>query len=143
MTTFVLLSVFLGCFTWRLGTPCSTALFWSYEIACWGLIILLGGTAFVLQRKAALIIDAGEYYGLHERGVELLEAFAIMPDVEGRVSSGFKSWMGPPDALILSDDDDEESGAHPVHGGLDDVWEGDATEYLDSSEHIAKSGMIG
>ena len=136
MITYVLLSIFLGIFTLRLGTSCSVALFWCYEVACWGLVVLLGATAFFLQRKAAVIMDAGEYYGHHERGVELLEAIAITPEMEDRVEAGFKSWMGPPDGVLS---DDGESG---VNDGLDDVWEGDATEYLEASEHLSKS-MIG
>lgn len=138
MVTYVLLSIFLGIFTLRLGTSCSVALFWCYEVACWGLVVLLGATAFLLQRKAAVIMDAGAYYGHHERGVELLEAIAITPEMEGRVAAGFKSWMGPADALLS--DDEESAGGH--HDGLDDVWEGDATEYLEAPEHLSKS-MIG
>lgn len=105
MTTFMILSVVLGLFTLGLGTSCAVTLFWCYEVACWGLVILLGATAFVLHRKAAVIIEAGEYYyGHHERGVELLEAIPILPDIE------------PP---ILSEDEEEN--------GLDDVWKDDAT----------------
>jgi hypothetical protein len=138
MITYVLLSIFMGIFILRLGTSCSIALFWCYEVACWGMIILLGATAWLLQRKAAVIMDAGEYYGHHERGVELLEAMAITPDMEDRVDAGFKSWMGPAHT-ILSDDDDEESNTRGLD--LDGVWEGDATEYLDASEHLSKSSM--
>lgn len=144
MITFVLLSIFMGIFILRLGTPCSIALFWCYEVACWGLIILLGSTAYLLQRKAAVILDAGEYYGHHERGVELLEAMAITPEMESRVAAGFKSWMGPAHS-VLSDDEENNGGSSFFEGlDVDEVWEGDATEYLDASEHLSKSSsMIG
>jgi len=139
MITYVLLSIFMGIFILRLGTSCSIALFWCYEVACWGLIILLGATAFLLQRKAAVILDAGTYYGQHERGVELLEAMAITPEMEDRVAAGFKSWMGPAHA-VLSDDEENNGGSSRYEGlDMDDVWEGDATEYLDASEHLYKS----
>ncbi|BBN11321.1 hypothetical protein MPTK1_5g10900 [Marchantia polymorpha subsp. ruderalis] len=124
VAVFVLLALFLGSSILTLETECSIALFWCYEVVCWGTSILLAGTAFFLRRKAAVIMDAGEFYGSHLRGVELLEApVSDEPDsvIEKRIADGFKSWSG------VGDSDDEEIG-QGVHTGLDDVWEEDDDE---------------
>ncbi|CAM8916310.1 unnamed protein product [Rhodiola kirilowii] len=91
-----------------LGSNCSVPLFWCYEVASWGLVILFGGTTFFLRRKAAQILD--EYRSPSSRfaGLELLETnsdVVITPDVERRVHESFKSWMG---SSILSSDDEDE-----------------------------------
>ncbi|KAI6680045.1 hypothetical protein NL676_033926 [Syzygium grande] len=103
---FGLLAIFLGSSLLTLGSSCSVPLFWCYEISTWGLVVLYGGTAFFLKRKAAVILDAGEY-GSRTLGLEMLEAnpLEVTPDVERRVNEGFKSWMGP--SLLSSDEEDE------------------------------------
>lgn len=79
-------------------------LFWSYEIASWGLIILYGGTAYILRRKAAVILDEGNYAS-HNLGLEMLEpSTKVTPDMERRVNEGFKAWMGS--SLLSSDEED-------------------------------------
>lgn len=117
---FVLLALFLGSTILTLESDCSVALFWCYEVVCWGLAFLFGGTAFFLKRKAAVILDEGEYYGSHTVGVEMLEATPQLPqaEIERRINAGFSSWMGP--SLLSSDEEDE-----PQNSGLDDIWEED------------------
>lgn len=85
---------------------CSTPLFWCYEVASWGLAVLYGGTAFFLRRKAAVILDEGNFSG-RNLGLEMLEAnpLEVTPEVERRVSEGFKAWMGS--SLLSSDEEDE------------------------------------
>ncbi|KAH6760615.1 transmembrane protein [Perilla frutescens var. hirtella] len=104
---FGLLALFLGSTLLTLGSSCSLPLFWCYEIASWGLVILHGGAAFFLRRKAAVILDESDSAG-RNMGLEMLEAnpTEVTPDVERRVSEGFKSWMGP--SLLSSDDDEDE-----------------------------------
>ncbi|KAL0311988.1 UNVERIFIED_CONTAM: hypothetical protein Sradi_5598100 [Sesamum radiatum] len=82
--------------------PC----FVCYEIACWGLVILHGGAAFFLRRKAAVILDESDFAG-RNIGLEMLEATPpeVTPDMERRVNEGFKSWMGP--SFLSSDEEDE------------------------------------
>ncbi|KAE8700414.1 RNA polymerase I-associated factor PAF67 isoform 2 [Hibiscus syriacus] len=58
---FGVLSSFLGSGLLTLGSSCTLPLFWRYEIAVWGLVILYGGTAILLRRKAAVILDEGEF----------------------------------------------------------------------------------
>lgn len=83
-------------------------LFWCYEIASWGLVILYGGTAFFLRRRAAVILDESNFSG-RNIGVEMLEAnpVEVNPEVERRVTEGFKSWMGT--SILSSDDEDDQS----------------------------------
>lgn len=102
---FGLLALFLGSSLLTQGSSCSLALFWCYEIAAWGLVILYGGTAFFLRRKAAVILDEGEFSG-RNFGLEMLESGPrdVTPDVERRVNEGFKSWMGS--SLLSSDEED-------------------------------------
>lgn len=102
---FGLLALFLGSSLLTLGSSCSLSLFWCYEIAAWALVILYGGTAFFLRRKAAVILDEGEFSGKNF-GLEMLEAAPrdVTPDVERRVNEGFKSWMGS--SLLSSDEED-------------------------------------
>ncbi|OUZ99979.1 hypothetical protein BVC80_9069g99 [Macleaya cordata] len=102
---FGLLALFLGSSVLTLGSNCSLPLFWCYEIASWGLVILYGGTAFLLRRKAAIILDEGDFAG-RNFGLEMLEAAPqeVTPEVERRVNEGFKSWMGS--SLLSSDDED-------------------------------------
>lgn len=103
---FGLLALFLGSTLLTLGSSCSLPLFWCYEIASWGLVILHGGAAFFLRRKAAVILDESDFAG-RNIGLEMLEAnpTEVTPDVERRVNEGFKAWMGP--SLLSSDEDDE------------------------------------
>ncbi|GLJ29391.1 hypothetical protein SUGI_0579540 [Cryptomeria japonica] len=117
---FVLLALFLGSTILTLESDCSVTLFWCYEVVCWGLVVIFAGTAFFLRRKAAVILDEGEYYGSHTVGLEMLEAAPQLPqaEIEKRVNAGFSSWMG---SSFLSSD--EEDGPHI--NGLDDIWEDD------------------
>ncbi|KAK4756578.1 hypothetical protein SAY87_006705 [Trapa incisa] len=103
---FGLLALFLGSSLLTLGSNCSLPLFWCYELSSWGLVILYGGTAFSLRRKAATILDEGES-GSQNLGLEMLEAnpLEVTPEVERRVNEGFKSWMG---SSFLSSDEEEE-----------------------------------
>nr|XP_011459006.1 PREDICTED: uncharacterized protein LOC101308147 [Fragaria vesca subsp. vesca] len=103
---FGLLALFLGTTLLTLGgSYCSVPLFWCYEIAIWGLAILYGGTAFFLRRRAAVILDEGEF-GSRNLGLEMLESpVEVTPDVERRVDEGFKTWMGS--SLLSSDEEDE------------------------------------
>jgi len=103
---FGLLALFLGSSLLTLGSSCSLPLFWCYEIVSWGLVILHGGTAVFLRRKAAIILDEGSFSG-RNLGLEMLEAnpYEVTPDVERRVNEGFKTWMGS--SLLSSDEEDE------------------------------------
>lgn len=103
---FAVLALFLGSTLLTLGSSCSLALFWCYEIATWGLTILHGGASFFLRRKAATILDENDFAG-RNIGLEMLEADPIefTPDVERRVNDGFKTWMGP--SFLSSDEEDE------------------------------------
>ncbi|KAG6389489.1 hypothetical protein SASPL_150957 [Salvia splendens] len=103
---FGLLALFLGSTLLTLGSSCSLPLFWCYEIASWGFVILHGGAAFFLRRKAAVILDESDS-GSRNTGLEMLEAspIEVTPEVERRVTEGFKSWMGP--SILSSDDEDE------------------------------------
>ncbi|TYI22574.1 hypothetical protein ES332_A06G113000v1 [Gossypium tomentosum] len=110
---FGLLALFLGSSLLTLGSSCSLPLFWCYEIASWGLVILYGGTAIFLRRRAAIILDEGEF-GSRTLGLEMLEANPLeaTPDVERRVNEGFKAWMGS--SLLSSDEEDEPESYHEV-----------------------------
>lgn len=101
-------------------SDCSSILFWCYEVMCWGLVVLFGGAAFFLRRKAAVILDEGEHYGSLTVGLEMLEAPPQLSqaELERRINVGFNSWMG---SSLLSSD--EEDGLCTT--GLDDVWEDD------------------
>ncbi|KAK6927382.1 hypothetical protein RJ641_005973, partial [Dillenia turbinata] len=103
---FGLLALFLGSSLLTLGSSCSQALFWCYEIASWGLVILYGATALFLKRKAAVILDEGGF-AARNFGLEMLEAtpMDVTPDVERRVNEGFRTWMG---SSILSSDEEDE-----------------------------------
>lgn len=104
---FGLLALFLGSTLLTLGSSCSLPLFWCYEIASWGLVILHGGAAFYLRRNAAVILDESESASGRNIGLEMLEAnpTEVTPEVERRVTEGFKAWMGP--SFLSSDDEDE------------------------------------
>lgn len=97
-------------------------LFWCYEIASWGLVSLHGATAFFLRRKAGLVLDESNFAG-RNLGLEMLEAnpLEVTPDVERRVSEGFKSWMGS--SYLSSDEEDEQTEdyqeALPIRTNLD------------------------
>ncbi|XP_057957373.1 uncharacterized protein LOC131150576 isoform X1 [Malania oleifera] len=116
-TVYGLLALFLGSSLLTVGSSCSLPLFWCYEIASWGLVILYGGTAFFLRRKAAVILDEGDFAG-RNLGLEMLEAspLQVTPDVERRVNEGFRAWMGS--SLLSSDEEDEpdsyEEVPHPA-----------------------------
>ncbi|KAJ7958582.1 Eukaryotic translation initiation factor 3 subunit L [Quillaja saponaria] len=107
------LALFLGSSLLTLGSSCSLPLFWCYEIATWGLVILYGGTAFFLRRKAAVILDEGDFSG-RNLGLEMLEAnpLEVTPEVERRVNEGFKAWMGA--SLLSSDEEDEPDSYQEV-----------------------------
>ncbi|POO03943.1 Transmembrane protein [Trema orientale] len=109
---FGLLALFLGSSLLTLGNSCSKPLFWCYEFASWGLVILYGGTAFFLRRRAAIILDDGD--SGRNLGLEMLVAnpLEVTPDVERRVNEGFKAWMGS--SLLSSDEEDEPDGYHEV-----------------------------
>lgn len=104
---FGLLALFLGSSLLTLGSSCTLPLFWCYEIATWGLVILHGGTAISLRRKTTAIPDEGDLSG-RNMGLEMLEAnpVEITPDVERRVTEGFKTWMGS--SLLSSDEEDDQ-----------------------------------
>lgn len=110
---FGLLALFLGSTLLTLGSSCSAPLFWCYEVASWGLVILYGGTAFFLRRKAAVILDESDFSG-RNLGVEMLEAnpMEVTPDVERRVNESFKAWMGP--SFLSSDEEDESDNYQEV-----------------------------
>ncbi|KAK1550025.1 hypothetical protein Q3G72_012489 [Acer saccharum] len=114
---FGLLALFLGSSLLTLGSSCSVPLFWCYEIASWGLVILFAGAAFFLRRKAAVVLDEGDSGG-RNLGLEMFEAnpLEITPDVERNVNEGFKAWMGS--SLLSSDDEDESDGYQEVHTPL-------------------------
>ncbi|XP_020217844.1 uncharacterized protein LOC109801235 [Cajanus cajan] len=103
---FGLLALFLGSSLLTLESNCSKPLFWCYEIASWGLVVLFVGTAIFLRRKAATILDEGNFSG-RNTGLEMLETnpLEVTPEVERRVNEGFKAWMGP--SLLSSDEEDE------------------------------------
>ncbi|CAM6095568.1 unnamed protein product [Calypogeia fissa] len=108
---FALLALFLGSSILTLQTDCSVALFWCYEVVCWGTAFLLAGSAIFLRRKAAVIMDVGSHYGSRTVGVELLEAPPVEPYhvIEERILEGFKSWSGGPDS------DGEQEVSHEDH----------------------------
>lgn len=108
---FGLLALFLGSSLLTLGSSCSLPLFWCYEISSWGLVILYAGTAIFLRRRAAGILDEGEF-GSRTLGLEMLETnpLDVTPDVERRVSEGFRAWMGS--SLLSSDEEDEPESDH-------------------------------
>ncbi|XP_065849656.1 uncharacterized protein [Euphorbia lathyris] len=114
---FGILALFLGSSLLTLGSSCSLPLFWCYEIATWGLVILYGGTAFFLRRKAAMILDESDFSS-RNRGLEMLEAnpLEVTPEVERRVNEGFKAWMGS--SLLSSDDEDEPDNSNLEVSGL-------------------------
>ncbi|KAJ0989253.1 hypothetical protein J5N97_007609 [Dioscorea zingiberensis] len=102
---FGLMALFLGSSILTLGSSCSIPLFWCYEIASWGLVILYGGTAFFLRRKAAAILDESDFTG-RNLGLEMSESvIEVTPEMERRVNEGFKTWMGS--SLLSSDEEDE------------------------------------
>ncbi|XP_071696172.1 uncharacterized protein [Rutidosis leptorrhynchoides] len=111
---FGLLALFLGSTLLTLGSKCSIPLFWCYEISSWGLVILYGGTAIQLRKKAGSIHDETEF-AARNLGLEMLETNPIEfnPDVERRVNEGFRSWMGS--AYLSSDDDEEEVDPNGYH----------------------------
>ncbi|KAL7159356.1 hypothetical protein ABFS83_01G021800 [Erythranthe nasuta] len=104
--TFGLLALFLGSTLLTLGSRCSLPLFWLYEIAAWGLVILHAGAAFFLRKRAVLLLDEADFAG-RNIGLEMLEASPtqVTPDMERRVTEGFKAWMGP--SFLSSDEEDE------------------------------------
>ncbi|WCJ29834.1 hypothetical protein M5689_011438 [Euphorbia peplus] len=108
---FGVLALFLGSSLLTLGSRCSLPLFWCYEIATWGLVILYGGTAFFLRRKRAMILDESDFSS-RNHGLEMLEAnpVEVTPEVERRVNEGFKAWMGS--SLLSSDDEDEPDNSN-------------------------------
>ncbi|KAB2619271.1 hypothetical protein D8674_015140 [Pyrus ussuriensis x Pyrus communis] len=102
---FGLLALFLGSSLLTQGSSCSLPLFWCYEFGSWGMVVLYGGTAFFLRRRAAAILDEGEFGG-RNLGLEMLEnPVEVSPEVERRVNEGFKAWMGS--SLLSSDEEDE------------------------------------
>ncbi|KAK4277013.1 hypothetical protein QN277_015083 [Acacia crassicarpa] len=118
---FGLLALFLGSSLLTFVSNCSVPLFWCYEVSSWGLVILYGGTAFFLRRKAAVILDEGDFSG-RNTGLEMLEAnpMEVTPEVERRVHEGFKAWMGS--SLLSSDEEDEPASYNEVphaHTNLD------------------------
>eukprot|EP00262_Sarcandra_glabra_P012720 TRINITY_DN3338_c0_g2_i1.p1 TRINITY_DN3338_c0_g2~~TRINITY_DN3338_c0_g2_i1.p1 ORF type:complete len:290 (+),score=40.81 TRINITY_DN3338_c0_g2_i1:404-1273(+) len=112
---FGLLALFLGSSLLTLGSDCSLPLFWFYEISTWGLVLLYGGTAFFLRRKAAVILDEASFSG-RNLGLEMLEAppqHVTMREMERRLNEGFKTWMGS--GLLSSDEEDEPDNYLEVH----------------------------
>lgn len=110
------MALFLGSSLLTLGSSCSIPLFWCYEIASWGLVILYGFTSFFLRRKAAVTLDESDFAG-RNLGLEMSEsAVEVTPEMERRVHEGFKSWMGS--SLLSSDEedgpDDYLEEGHPI-----------------------------
>jgi hypothetical protein len=93
----------------------------------WSFVLLYGSTFLFLRRKAAVILDDGEFYGARTVGMELLEGYVDPPSpgMERRVNVAFRSWMG---SSILSDDDGDGDGdgdgddEEHVRHGLGDVY---------------------
>lgn len=87
-------------------------LFWCYEIASLGLVILYGGTAFFLRRKDALVLDKGNFSD-QNFGLEMFEAphEVMMPDTEKCMDEDLKAWM---ESSLLSSD--EEDGPESPRG---------------------------
>lgn len=110
---FGLLALILGSTLLTLGSSCSLPLFWCYEIASWGLVVLYGGTAFFLRSKAAVILDENDF-ARRNIGLEMLEInpVEVTPQVERRLNEGFKSWMGP--SFLSSDEEDESDDYQEV-----------------------------
>ncbi|KAI4376948.1 hypothetical protein MLD38_014649 [Melastoma candidum] len=108
---FSFLAVFPGWSLLYMENRCSKPLFWCYEISALGLVFIYGGTAFFLQRKAALVLDQ-KHCGTRTLGLEMLEAYPIeiTPEVERRVNEGFRTWMGS--SLLSSDDEEDEPQVH-------------------------------
>lgn len=95
---FSLLSFFLGLIIQLLGSSCSLPLFWCYEVTSLGLVILYGGTAFFLRRKAALVLAEANFSD-QEFGLEMCEAphEVVTPDMEKCMNEGSKPprlWRG-------------------------------------------------
>ncbi|KAF8671856.1 hypothetical protein HU200_049854 [Digitaria exilis] len=110
---FGLMAIILGSTLLALGSTCSVPLFWCYEITAWGLAILYGGTTFFLRRKAAVVLDEGDY-ATHNVGLEMLESkLEVTPEMQRRINDGFKQWMGS--SLLSSDDEDEASDDYIEH----------------------------
>lgn len=108
---FGLMAIVFGSTLLALGSSCSIPLFWCYEIAAWGLVILYGGTAFFLRRKAAV---EGDYAATHIVGLEMLETtIEVTPEAQRRVNDGFKTWMGS--SLLSSDEEEEASDDYIEH----------------------------
>ena len=100
------MAIILGSTLLALGSTCSVPLFWCYEITAWGLAVLYGGTAFFLRRRAAVVLDEGDYV-THNVGLEMLESkMEVTPEMQRRINDGFKQWMG---SSLLSSDDKEEA----------------------------------
>lgn len=61
-----------------------------------------------MRRKAASVLDESNFVGRNV-GLEMLEAnpVEVTPEVERRVSEGFKSWMGS--SYLSSDEEDEQT----------------------------------
>lgn len=121
---FGFLAVFLGSSLLTLGNSCAVPLFWCYEIASWGIVILYGGTAFLLRRKAAVILDSGDFSG-RNIGLEMLEAntVEVTPEVERRVNEGFKAWMGS--SLLSSDEEEDETDDYHEVPHINSNWQRD------------------
>ncbi|GLU01431.1 hypothetical protein SLE2022_187380 [Rubroshorea leprosula] len=107
------------CASKRGGVRCLSILNVVFAIVFGLLALFLGsslltlGTAFFLRRRAALILDEGEF-GSRNLGLEMLEAnpLEFTPEVERRVNEGFKSWMGS--SLLSSDEEDEPDSYQEV-----------------------------
>ncbi|KAM1022477.1 hypothetical protein ACFX15_042605 [Malus domestica] len=105
---FGLLALFLGSSLLTQGSFCFVPLFWCYKVGSWKMVILYGGTAFFLRRRATSIPDEGDFSG-RNLGLEMLEnPIEVSPEVERRVNEGFKAWMG---SSLLSSDEEDELGS--------------------------------
>ena len=124
---FGLMAIVFGSMLLALGSSCSIPLFWCYEIAAWGLVILYGGTAAFLRRKAAAEGD----YASHIVGLEMLETtIEVTSEAQRRVNDGFKTWMG---SSLLSSDEEEEA--------LDDYIEHNAPAPKASVQHRKENDL--
>ncbi|PWA65732.1 hypothetical protein CTI12_AA333270 [Artemisia annua] len=129
---FGLLALFLGSTLLTLGSGCSIPLFWCYEIASWGLVILYGGTAFHLRRKAATILDESDFAG-RNLGLEMLET-EFTPDVERR--------QGLRRNIAGKEGDIEEDAFEALFKQLEEDLKNDGLTFDDDDDEISEEDLI-
>ncbi|MQM04146.1 hypothetical protein Taro_036940 [Colocasia esculenta] len=89
---FGLLALILGSTLLTSGSSCSIALFWCYEITLWGLVVLYGGTAFFLRRKASIMMLHQVDLAGRNHGVEMQESRQeLNADIERHMNDDSKA----------------------------------------------------